>query len=112
MPPSPTNRPRKSGKSPMASRLRTAVGGSFVATLRKSGGALIVTVPKDYIRDNALAEGAQLNMKIKGSKMVLEPAAPPRRRRPSLAELLANTPEFQRVPGWDEAPAVGLEVAP
>jgi antitoxin MazE/antitoxin ChpS len=80
--------------------------------LRKSGGALIVTVPKDYIRDNALAEGAQLSMVIEGSKMVLEPASPARRRRPTLAELLANTPEFDRVPGWDEMPAVGLEVSP
>ena len=92
-----------------ASRMRTTGESNFVATLRKSGGALIVTVPKDYVRDNGLAEGAQLNLKIRGSKMVMEPAAPAR-RRPTLAELLANTPEFARMPGWDEAPAVGLEV--
>ena len=103
---------RKSLKAQGATRLQPAEESSFAATLRRSGGALIVTVPKGYIRDNALTEGAPLKMKIKGSKLMLEPATPLRRRRPSLAELLANTPEFARVAGWDEAPAVGREVTP
>ena len=42
---------RKSLKAQGATRLQPAEESSFAATLRRSGGALIVTVPKGYIRD-------------------------------------------------------------
>lgn len=91
--------------------LRAATESSSTVALRKSGGALIVTVPKPYIHANGLSEGAHLKMQIKGATLTLEPAAP-KRRRPTLAELLANTPDMPMVPGWDEAPAIGLEATP
>lgn len=105
---------RSKAKRPVAARgrtahLRGATESSSTVALRKSGGALIVTVPKPYIHANGLSVGAHLKMQIKGATLTLEPAAS-KRRRPTLAELLANTPELPMVLGWDDAPAVGLEV--
>jgi antitoxin ChpS len=76
------------------------------ASLRRSGGSLIITIPQSYIEQNHLEAGAKLAMEIAGSELRLRPA----RSRRSLAELLAATPDgLQRVEGWDEMPAVGGE---
>lgn len=76
------------------------------ASLRRSGGSLILTVPQAYIEQNHLEPGAKLAVEIVGAELRLKPAKP----RRSLAELLAATPEgLQRVEGWDEMPAVGQE---
>lgn len=78
----------------------------LTASLRRSGGSLIVTIPQSYIEQNQLEAGALLAVEIRGPELRLKPARPRRR----LAELLAATPKgLQRVTGWDELPAVGNE---
>ena len=78
----------------------------LIASLRRSGGSLILTVPQAYIEQNHLEPGAKLAVEIVGAELRLKPAKP----RRSLAELLAATPEgLQRVEGWDEMPTVGQE---
>ncbi|MBK8184264.1 MAG: AbrB/MazE/SpoVT family DNA-binding domain-containing protein [Candidatus Competibacteraceae bacterium] len=78
----------------------------MMASLRRSGGSLIVTIPQSYIEQNQLEAGAVLSVEISGAELRLKPARPRRR----LAELLAATPKgLQRVEGWDELSAVGNE---
>lgn len=78
----------------------------LMASLRRSGGSLIVTIPQSYIEQNQLEAGAVLSVEISGAELRLKPARPRRR----LAELLAATPKgLQRVEGWDELSAVGNE---
>jgi len=76
-------------------------------TLRKVGGALVITVPKAFIDQNGLGEGSQVKLRLFGSKMTVEA---PTRPRYNLAELMAEMKQgLPRVEGWDEIPAVGLE---
>ncbi len=78
----------------------------LMASLRRSGGSLIVTIPQSYIEQNQLEAGAVLSVEISGAELRLKPARPRRR----LTELLAATPKgLQRVAGWDELPPVGNE---
>ena len=78
----------------------------LMASLRRSGGSLIVTIPQSYIEQNQLEAGAVLSIEISGAELRFKPARPRRR----LAELLAATPKgLQRVEGWDELSAVGNE---
>lgn len=78
----------------------------LTASLRRSGGSLIVTIPQSYIEQNQLEAGALLCVEISGMELRLKPACPRRR----LADLLAATPQgLHRVEGWDELPAVGNE---
>jgi len=76
------------------------------ASIRRSGGSLIITIPQSYIEQNHLKAGAKLAVEIAGAELRLKPASP----RRSLAELLAATPDgLQRAEGWDEMPPVGGE---
>jgi antitoxin ChpS len=76
------------------------------ASLRRSGGSLIITIPQSYIEQNHLEAGARLAVEIAGEELRLKPARP----RKSLSELLAATPDgLQRVEGWDEMPDAGGE---
>lgn len=76
------------------------------ASLRRSGGSLIVTIPQSYIEQNHLEAGARLAVEIAGEELRLRPARP----RRSLAELLAATPDgLHRAEGWDEMPTAGGE---
>ena len=69
------------------------------ASLRRSGGSFIMTVPLSYVEQNHLDAGARLALEIVGDELKIKPE----RSRPSLAELLAATPEgVCRVEGWDE----------
>ncbi|MGB2683265.1 MAG: AbrB/MazE/SpoVT family DNA-binding domain-containing protein [Candidatus Competibacter sp.] len=78
----------------------------LTASLRRSGGSLIVTIPQSYIEQNQLEAGALLSVEISGPELRLKPA----RTRRRLAEFLAATPKgLQRAAGWDELPAVGNE---
>ncbi|MBK8184611.1 MAG: AbrB/MazE/SpoVT family DNA-binding domain-containing protein [Candidatus Competibacteraceae bacterium] len=68
----------------------------LMASLRRSGGSLIVTIPQSYIEQNQLEAGAVLSVEISGAELRLKPAA----RVGALAELLAATPKgLQRVSG-------------
>ncbi len=78
----------------------------LTASLRRSGGSMIVTVPQSYIEQNHLEVGARLSVKIDGKELRLKPV----RQRRRLADLLAATPDgLHRVPGWDEMPPAGTE---
>jgi antitoxin ChpS len=80
----------------------------MLQTLRKAGGSLVMTVPKTFIEQNALAEGSKVELRLSGATMTVEA-----KTRPSykLDDLLAEMQgESPRVDGWDDMPAVGLEV--
>ncbi|GMV69715.1 MAG: hypothetical protein AMXMBFR76_21540 [Pseudomonadota bacterium] len=80
----------------------------MLQTLRKAGGSLVMTVPKTFIDQNGLREGAQVELHLMGRKMTVEVPTRPRYR---LADLMAEMPEgLPRVEGWDEIPSVGLEL--
>ena len=77
------------------------------ASLRRSGGSLIMTIPPSYVEQNHLDAGSRLLVEINGAELKVKPG----RQRPKLAELLAATPEnLAPVAGWDEMPAVGVEL--
>jgi len=78
------------------------------ATLRKSGGSIIITVPQLYIEQNHLSAGDSVDLRIDGPCMTVQPA---RRPRYSLAQLLAEMPEgLPRLPEWENMPPAGQEL--
>ncbi len=79
------------------------------ASLRRSGGSLIMTIPQSYIEQNHLDAGSRLQVEINGAELRVKPG----RQRPKLSELLASTPEdaaLCRTEGWEEMPSVGGEL--
>lgn len=77
------------------------------ASLRRSGGSLIMTIPQSYVEQNHLDAGSLVCLEINGSELRVKPG----RQRPQLSDLLASTPEsLCRVEGWDEMPATGAEL--
>jgi antitoxin ChpS len=79
------------------------------ASLRRSGGSLIMTIPQSYIEQNHLDAGSRVQVEINGTELRVKPG----RQRPSLSELLASTPEnteLCRAEGWEEMPLVGGEL--
>lgn len=79
----------------------------LTAALRRSGGSLIITIPQAYVEQNHLDAGSRVALEIAGDELKLKPA----RQRATLSELLAATPMgTERVPGWDEMPAVGKDL--
>ena len=81
----------------------------MLQTLRRAGGSLVMTVPKAFIEQNHLQDGSQVELSLEGSRMTIEA---PTKRRYKLEDLLAEMPEgkLPKVEGWDNTPAVGLEV--
>ncbi|MNO61859.1 antitoxin ChpS [compost metagenome] len=73
--------------------------------LRKSGGSLIISVPAAFVAQNHLSAGSQVECTIVDNTLVIKPA----RSRPSLTELIAQTPKDALAPGWDDMPPVGNE---
>lgn len=77
------------------------------ASLRRSGGSYIMTVPLSYVEQNHLNAGSRLAIEIIGDELKIKPQRP----RKSLRELLDETPPgFCRAEGWDELGAVGGEL--
>ena len=77
------------------------------ASLRRSGGSYIMTVPLSYVEQNHLDAGSRLVVEIVGDELKIKPG----RSRRSLADLLAATPKgLCRAQGWDELGAVGTEL--
>ncbi|MCY1448315.1 hypothetical protein D9M71_649740 [compost metagenome] len=73
--------------------------------LRKSGGSLIISVPAAFIAQNHLDAGSQVDCTIVENTLVIKPV----RTRPSLAQLIAETPKDALAPGWDTLTPVGNE---
>lgn len=77
------------------------------ASLRRSGGSLIMTIPPSYVEQNHLEAGSRLFVEINGAELKVRPG----RERPKLSELLAATPKnLARVANWDEMPELGAEL--
>ena len=78
------------------------------ASLRRSGGSFIMTVPLSYVEQNHLEAGSLMELEISGDTLSVKPRT---RHRRTLKELLAATPEgLHRVEGWDELSPVGAEL--
>ena len=70
----------------------------LIASLRRSGGSLVVTVPSCYVKQNRLNAGSTLALEIAGDELKVRP----QRVRRTLEELLAATPRgLCRAEGWD-----------
>ncbi len=77
------------------------------ASLRRSGGSYIMTVPLSYVEQNHLDAGARLSLEIVGDELKIKPE----RTRQSLADLLKATPAgLCRAEGWDELASAGAEL--
>lgn len=78
-------------------------------TLRRAGGSLVVTIPKEFIEQNNLKEGSRVELVVAGAMLSVQA---PQRRRLKLADLIAQMPaELPLVDGWDDMAAVGKEIA-
>ena len=74
------------------------------ASLRRSGGSLIMTIPQSYVEQNQLEAGSRMCVEINGAELKIKPG----RQRPKLSDLLAATPEgLCRVEDWDQMLASG-----
>ncbi len=77
------------------------------ASLRKSGGSLILTIPQSYVEQNHLDAGSRVFVEINGAELKVKPG----RQRPKLAALIAATPDgLHRADAWEEMPLVGGEL--
>ncbi len=77
------------------------------ASLRRSGGSYIMTVPLSYVEQNHLNAGSRLAVEIIGDELKIRPE----RALKSLADLLHATPDgLCRAQGWDELGAAGAEL--
>lgn len=77
------------------------------ASLRRSGGSYIMTVPLSYVEQNHLQAGARLAIEIVGDELKVRP----QHLRQSLAERLTATPPgLCRADGWDDLATVGVEL--
>ncbi|PKO62520.1 MAG: AbrB/MazE/SpoVT family DNA-binding domain-containing protein [Betaproteobacteria bacterium HGW-Betaproteobacteria-18] len=77
------------------------------ASLRRSGGSFIMTVPLAYIEQNHLTAGSRMALEIVGDELKIRPQRP----RRVLGDLLAATPSgLCRADGWDELGVVGAEL--
>lgn len=75
------------------------------ATLRKSGGSLILTIPQSFTVQNRLTNGSEVSVSIHGDELIVRPSS----GRKSLKDLLAATPTDNRADGWDDMPSTGAE---
>lgn len=76
------------------------------ATLRRSGSALVITIPDSYAKQNHLSAGDSMDVNIQGERMTIAPSLHTRKRYDA-ATLLAETPEeFLTLPEWENMPAV------
>ena len=77
------------------------------ASLHRSGGSYIMTVPLSHVEQNRLDAGLRLVVEIIGDELKIRPE----RARKSLADLLRATPVgLCRAQGWDELGAAGAEL--
>jgi antitoxin component of MazEF toxin-antitoxin module len=74
-------------------------------SLRRSGGSLIITVPAAFAVQNNLEAGSEMSCQIEGDALVLKPL----RKKFTLEQLLAETPEHSLLEEWENMPAVGSE---
>jgi antitoxin ChpS len=84
--------------------------------IRKQGGAAIMTIPADVLKELAVGVGETLELEVADGVMHARPARCSARRRYSVAELLEGiTPAVARKmtresAAWHSGPSVGREL--
>jgi antitoxin MazE len=76
-------------------------------TLHRWGNSIGLRLPKPLLEQLGLKEGSEVDIKIEGNRIVVEPA---RRRRYTMAELLEGMTPDNRPEEVDWGPPVGREV--
>lgn len=81
----------------------------LLASLRRSGGSYIMTLPLSYVEQNHLDAGSRLAIEIVGDELKIKPERA--RARRSLADLMKATPRgLCRATGWDGLASAGAEL--
>lgn len=79
----------------------------MMQSLRRSGGSLVMTIPKLFIEQNNLNDGSAVELLVSGNKLTIEVRKKPKY---NLADLMSEMPDqMPMVDGWDDSLAVGLE---
>ena len=77
------------------------------ASLRRSGGSFIITIPAAWAKQNGLDAGSSVAVELSGAELTLRAL----HKRPSLEALLAQTPRGQqRAENWDTLATAGREL--
>ncbi len=76
-------------------------------TLHRWGNSVGLRIPKPMLEQLGLKEGAEVDVKVEGNRLVIEPAT---RRRYTMAELLEGFTPDDRPGEVDWGPPVGREV--
>ena len=83
------------------------MGVDMLQTLRKAGGSLVMTIPKAFIEQNGLKEGAQVELLLSGKTLTV---AAKSRLKYKLEDLIAEMPDgLPIIEEWENMPSVGLE---
>jgi len=82
-----------------------------LVSIRQSGGANIISLPKAILSTLNLDVGSILDLRLKNNQIVLSPI----KKEPTLEELLAGSPKealalTDEDREWLNAPAVGKEI--
>ncbi|WP_206363349.1 AbrB/MazE/SpoVT family DNA-binding domain-containing protein [Cupriavidus necator] len=81
----------------------------MLQTLHRVEGALVVTIPEDFVHQNGLTEGTKVELHLAGKRMTIEVRSRPRYKA---ADLMAEIPEgLPQAEGWGEmpSPATGVK---
>ena len=79
----------------------------MMQSLRRSGGSLVMTIPKAFIEQNHLNDGSSVELVLSGNKLTIEAKQKPKYQ---LADLMAEMPrDLPMVEAWDNSQAIGLE---
>lgn len=84
--------------------------------IRKQGGAAIITIPAEVLKELAVGVGQALDIEVSNGALIARPTRGGVRRRYSLAELLEGvTPAVAREMAkasaeWNDGPSVGREL--
>ena len=76
-------------------------------TLHRWGNSVGLRLPKSLLEQLGLGEGSQVDLKVDGNRLVIEPV---RHRRLTMAELLEGFSPDDRPEEVDWGPPVGREV--
>lgn len=84
------------------------------STLRKQGGAMVMTIPPAMVKQLDLDVGAQMELNISKGQLVAKPVSPSQKRY-RLAELLKGSEQLRKLnkeTAWAiEGEVVGRELA-
>lgn len=79
----------------------------MMQSLRRSGGSLVMTIPKAFIEQNHLNDGSSVELVLSGNRLTIEAKQKPKY---NLADLMAEMPnDIPMVEGWDASQSIGLE---